>query len=219
MTRTVKSLWHGSGCCGQHLSRQRGETAVKTGKPVPFSVTPLTTAGACLRSAGRVNEDQKTQHLCFVPDAPKKKTVRELVKASVQCRRTLLPLRALEVLKSENGIGSRPFNKALGEGLTESPGKVSLAERRPFQRSAHRTGVLALCLTLRRLPLHPCHFLTVLCALYPTRRTSPVSFTAPNTFVSFRSMPSNKEETNGRRPVERRTRLPSGRRQTPTRLG
>jgi len=97
--------------------------------------------------------------------------MRELVKSSVQRRTSLLSLSEIQALKDEKGIVACPLCEPLSDGLDVGAGKVSLAGRQPFQRSAHRTGVLALCLTLRQLPLQPCHFLAMFCPPYPKPQT------------------------------------------------
>lgn len=136
---------------------------------MPLTVAQIATARASLRSEGRVDEQNwDAQHLCFVANAPKQQTMRELVQATVEGFVPFLALLKLQVFQSQDSIRSSPYNEAFGNRLAVGLGKVSLAGRQPFQHSAHTSRVL----TLHQLSLQPCHLLAMLLPPNPQLQTA-----------------------------------------------
>jgi hypothetical protein len=141
----------------------QGETTMRAIKPMPLTAAQITTARTGLRGEGRVDQQNwDAQHLCFVAKASKQQTMRKLVQPTVKGFVPFLALLKLQVLQSQDSISVHPCDEAFGDRLAVGFGEVSLAERQPFQHSAHTSRVLMLCLTLRQLSLQPCHLLAML---------------------------------------------------------
>jgi hypothetical protein len=150
-----------------------GETTMQAIEPMPLTASQTATVGASLRSEGRVDQQQgDAQHLRFVANALKEQTMWELGQPAVKGFAANFALLELKVFQSQNSIRSSPYNEAFGDCLAVGLGEVSLAERQPFQQSAHTPCVLVLCLTLRQLSLQPCHLLAML--LPPNSQLQPV---------------------------------------------
>jgi len=150
-----------------------GETTMRAIEPMPLTVSQTATAGASLRSEGRVDQQNwNAQHLRFVANAPKQQTMWELGQPAVKGFAANFALLELKVLQSQDSISAHPSNEAFGDCLAVGLGEVSLAERQPFQHSAHTSRVLMLCLTLRQLSLQPCHFLAMLLSPNPQLQTA-----------------------------------------------
>jgi len=142
-------------------------------KPMPLTAAQITTARTGLRGEGRVDQQNwDAQHLCFVAKASKQQTMRKLVQPTVKGFVPLLALLKLQVLQSQDSISVHPCDEAFGDRLAVGFGEVSLAERQPFQHSAHTSRVLMLCLTLRQLSLQPCHLLAMLLSPNPQIQTA-----------------------------------------------
>jgi hypothetical protein len=151
----------------------QGETTMRATKPMPLTVAQIATVGTGLRGEGRVDQQQRdAQHLCFVANALKEQTMRELGQPAVKGFAPNFALLELKVLQSQDSIRSSPSDEAFGDCLAVGFGKVSLAKRQPFQHSADTSRVLVLCLTLRQLSLQPCHLLAMLLSPNPQIQTA-----------------------------------------------
>jgi hypothetical protein len=132
---------------------------MRTGKAMTLAHAAQPTTRAGLARVTRVYfGNAQAMFLRLVYDSFTDKAVLPEGEATTQRASAYLPflrLGHLQVLKDEDSVGRHPRDEGFGSLLRKGARAVALPATKPFEETAHRAGVLLLCLTGRVFGLQP----------------------------------------------------------------